>query len=420
MILRVTRIPRVNALRLGLAARRDWFEAMELLATTAPGVAKVRGLPVVVVQDPEAAREILVADTASYGRPWLVRNTMEAALGHNLFTSEGDEWLTRRQPIAPVFAARELDGLAAVMAATLADEIERWQPGRASDVQADLTRLTMRVACRALLGTDPRTDEIGAAIDGHFQQLLDWIAHRFTHMAAPPPGIPTRKNRALRRARVELRGAMLGLIETRRRHSDVDAVDVISQLVRAQDAGASLSDDDIVNECIGFLFAGHETTAATLTWGLYELARHPDVQLDVAREGQVLDLDPSGLFRRVDALETVGRVVDETLRLYPAGIGIAQSARRTTTVAGCRVRRGSIVLVAVLAMQRNPNHWDQPAQFDPTRDFSTDVSDGSPGPYLPFGLGPRRCLGARFARTEFATCPRTRVFSMELSIQRTC
>ena len=392
---------RFNPIAVALAARRDQLGVLASLASLdQPVVASRFGLPVQVVFDPEAARRVLVTDAASYSRPGPITGIMRAGLGNNLFTADQGAWIERRRVVAPVFARTHGDELAQSMASTIADEITRWQPGRAEDVQSDLTDLTLRVASQALLGTDTAEDALGRALRQQFEVVLGWINHRFSHIAAPPTAIPTRRNLAMKEARRELRAAVRRLI-AKRRQSGIATTDLLGRLLASQaDPAGGPTDEAIVEECIGFLFAGHETTASTLTWALYSLAVTPDVQERVAREGDRLVAGPPRLMDVLDGLADTGRVVDETLRLYPAGIGIARIARRTTELCGHPVRRGTLVGIAVYSIQRNPRLWPDPDRFNPDRLHPSDHTETEPIAYLPFGWGPRRCLGARFATTE--------------------
>jgi cytochrome P450 len=182
-----------------------------------------------------------------------------------------------------------------------------------------------------------------------------------------------------------------------RRALEASSLDVLQLLLDHQARTGDPSDDHIVNECIGFLFAGHETTASTLAWALYSMAVAPEIQQRVAAEGDGLsENQPSAA--AVEALHYTGQVVEETLRLYPAGVGIARMARRPTTLAGHRIRRGTIVAIPVYSIQRDPRRWVAPDTFNPDR-FNDGVASPRDG-HLPFGWGPRACLGARFATME--------------------
>jgi pentalenene oxygenase len=390
--------------RFGVArALLDWrggpLTALSTLAATEHAVVAPRfGIPVRVVFDPDLAREVLVTDADSYTRPWPVTSTMRDGLGATLFISTGDEAATRRRLYAPVFARAHSDELAAIMTSTMTDELDGWRPGPVADLQAPLTDLTLRTALRALLGVDVATNDRGTQLHRHFEVVIGWINHRFTHPASPPSVVPTPRNRAMRGARSELQAIVRGLI-AERRATGADSMDVLGLLLRAQagsDGGPT--DEEIVTECVGFLFAGHETTASTLAWAIYSMAVAPEIQARVAAEGDQLDEDPPSA-AAVDALSYTGQVVEETLRLYPAGIGIARMARRPTTLGGHRLRRGTIVMISVYSIQRDPQRWPDPDRFDPER-FRAGAESADHAAHLPFGWGPRSCLGARFATME--------------------
>jgi cytochrome P450 len=215
-----------------------------------PVVASRFGLPVRIVLDAAAARQVLVTDASSYSRPWPITGIMRAALGNDLFTANDDAWIERRRIVAPVFARSHGDELTQVMALTIADEIRRWQPGRAEDIQSDLTDLTLRVASQALLGTDTAEDELGRALRNQFEVVLAWISHRFSHITAPPTAVPTRRNSAMKKARRELR-AIVGRLIAERRRSSIATADVLGRLLASQaDPGGGPTDEAIIEECM--------------------------------------------------------------------------------------------------------------------------------------------------------------------------
>jgi cytochrome P450 len=386
-----------NPVGLALRARHDWVGAFDDLASKGALVKSQFRLPVAVIQDPTLAREVLVSDAACYGRPWVVRSVIGDALGETLFLLDGPAWLARRRPVAPVFGLGRIEELTQIVTQTIEDEISRWSPGKTADIQQNLTRLTMRVACTALLGTDPHASEVGRRIEKHLETLVGWIGHRFTHPAAPPAVVPTARNRAMRAARAALEETLTELLG-RRRSTDDLGFDVLGQLVQAQRDLGELTDADIVDECIGFLFAGHETTASTLSWALYELATHSGDQTQVAAEGDRLNTASTHPFTDSQGLDHTAAVAREVLRLYPAGIGIARVTKRRTFLGGDSLHRGTIVLIAVYSIQRSAAGWANPDDFDPSR--TSHRADDQLAHYLPFGAGPRRCLGARFAETE--------------------
>lgn len=382
----------VKLLDLIRAARKDNLAAMELLPVGAD-ISTVGRLPFVVAQSHASAHHVLVADAESYRKPSIVRNVIIDGLGENLFTADGDRWLAKRKPIAPVFGLDNLDALAELMLDTVEQVAGRWQPGEI-DIQAAMTDLTMEVALRGLIGVGDDTEQLADDVRSSFEEILAWITNSFNNPASPRARVPTARNRRLAEAKSSLREAVRSIINSRRREG-AESFDILSQLLRAQSKGTELSDDDIIEECIGFLFAGHETTATTLTWALYELSLRPELQAALRDEGTRLAHPESGLVAELGSLTQTDAVMRETLRMYPSGIAIVRSAKRGTQLAGRKIRRGTLVMIPVYAIQRSADYWDDPNDFEPSRPQADDGAG-----YLPFGLGPRRCLGARFARTE--------------------
>ncbi len=375
------------------AARRDNLESMALLPDGAD-VSTVGKLPFVVAQSHTSAQRVLVEDAESYRKPWVVRQVIVDGLGENLFTLDGDRWLARRKPVAPVFGLHNLDALASLMLTTVDEAASTWHPGEI-DIQEAMTDLTIRVALRGLLGVEENNNELAIEVRRTFEEILEWITYRFNSPLSPPLLAPTPRNRRLRKSKANLQAAMHELVAHRRAQS-TRSMDILGQLLQAQSGdGTELADKAIVDECIGFMFAGHETTASTLTWALYELSLRPDLQAAVAAEGGALGMANEGLVTSLQSMPTTEAVMHETLRMYPAGISIVRSAKRTTELAGKKLRRGTLVMIPVYSIQRSESLWENPNEFNPNREYD-ERAEGS----LPFGLGPRRCLGARFARTE--------------------
>lgn len=383
------------------AARQDNLAAMALLPDGAD-LSTVGRLPFVVAQSHASAHQVLVEDAESYRKPWVVRQVIVDGLGENLFTLDGDRWLSRRKPIAPVFGHHNLDALASLMHATVDEAAMTWRAGEI-DIQEAMTDLTLGVAVRGLLGVDEHCTELASEVRRAFGEILEWVSDRFDTPLSPPPVVPTSRNRRMKRSKADLQGAVRALI-SHRRENPAESFDILGQLLHAQsENGGELTDEAIVDECIGFLFAGHETTASTLTWALYELSLRPDLQEAIAAEGKQLEAPSEPVVDALKAMPVTEAVMRETLRMYPAGISIGRSAKRSTHLAGRKIRRFTLVMIPVYTIQRSASSWENPNEFDPTRNHNE--AEG----YLPFGLGPRRCLGARFARTE-----------MKIAIARIC
>ena len=178
-----------------------------------------------------------------------------------------------------------------------------------------------------------------------------------------------------------------------------DTAMLLQLLLEARDPATDrpLTQEQVVSESFGLLFAGHETTAAAAAWTLALLARHPEEHARVRTEVEAVLGDEKATADDIPQLKYTRAVIDEALRLYPPAWGTPRMARRTTQVGSTRVRRGNIVLVAVYAMHRSPLHWDDPEAFRPERFLANGRASIQ---YQPFSVGPRQCLGMRFALTE--------------------
>ena len=223
------------------------------------------------------------------------------------------------------------------MGSTITDELDSWRAGLVADLQARLTDLTVRIAARALLGVDIAANETGRQLRRSFEVVLAWINHRFNRLSSPPAALPIPRNRAMLSARSQLRTIVRGVI-AERRAAGAAPMDVLQLLLDRQALNGSPSDDQIVHECVGFLFAGHEKTASTLAWALYSMAVAPDIQERVAAEGDRLaEHAPSA--GAVDALAFTGL----------AGFVLVQdSGARGTN--GDHVRRFAVLCGAMIAL----------------------------------------------------------------------
>jgi cytochrome P450 len=266
------------------------------------------------------------------------------------------------------------------------------------DVADEMMRLTRTVVLRTLLGADlgpytARIDEVWTIINEYIGEsfwslgLTDWM--------------PTGKRRRFDDARAVLRAAVDHVIQERR-HSDVERPDLLSMLMAArdEDTGEAMTDEQLRVEVITFLLAGQETTALALTWTWYLLSQHPHAQRRLEDEiDGVLDGHPPG-YGDLPNLHYTRMVVDEAMRLYPPAWGFSRQALADDTVGGYRLPRGWLAFVIPYVLHRHPALWDEPETFDAER-FSAERSADRPKfAYLPFGAGPRQCIGNQFALIE--------------------
>jgi cytochrome P450 len=337
------------------------------------------------VFDAELGRDVLQRLDADFNRPPYLRHLIKAVTGTSLFTSIGDEWGERRRMLQPEFHRSRVQQLTEDMRTVIDAELSTWPIGTAFDVQAAISAVALRVAGRTMFGVDLAQRDQSELAES-FATMSDWLTTRFYDPKAVPALIPTRSNRRFHAARATLREFVRSLIRQRRAEPS-DEYDVLQILLDARlDSGGRLSDGDVIAESLGFLFAGHETTASALTWSLYELAREPSIAETARGEGTQSDM--------------LRRVLRETLRLHPPAWGIPRTASRATMLGPYRVRRGVGVIVAAYTINQSPRYWERPDVFDPDRYLAgRDVRRPAFLPFA-FGAGPHLCIGQAFAELE--------------------
>jgi cytochrome P450 len=279
--------------------------------------------------------------------------------------------------------------------------LERWHARRARketvDIASEMMRLTYAIVGRTLFSADVGPD--ADAIEHAMQIILPHTFGRLGRVLNLPEWFPTPRNRRFRRALRDIDGVVYRIIDQHRSAQDNAQAngDLLSMLLRVRDeeTGAGFSDEQLRNETITFLLAGHETTANALTWTFYLLSQHPEV------ERQLRDEVDTVLGGRTPTIEDLSRlsftkmVIKEAMRLYPPIWIIERHVIHDDTVGGFSLPAGSAVVVAPYALHRHPSFWEAPDEFNPAR-----FANRTPEAYIPFGAGPRFCIGREFAMLE--------------------
>ncbi len=353
----------------------------------------------VLICSPQGARDLLgrtdeVADRG--GVRMMVE--MHALMGGNLLNLPHERWLPRRRALQPMFAKRQVPRYAGHMATAAQELVDGWRDGAFVDLDSECRKLTLRALGCSVLGLDlgERAEEVGGAL----RVSLTWVAERAARPVNPPRWLPTRGQRAARRANDTLHRLAAEILHAVRANPDREAP-LVRALIAAIDpqTGRPLADDEICHELVLFLLAGHDTTSTALTYALWSLGHHRDIQDRVRAEVAALGeraLTPHD----VPELSLTVRVLHEALRLCPPGAATMRSPTRDIAVDGCRVEAKTIAVVSFFALHRDPTLWEDPLCFDPDR-FLPERSEGrSRWQYLPFGGGPRSCIGDHFAMLE--------------------
>jgi cytochrome P450 len=320
-------------------------------------------------------------------------------LGDGLLTIDGDYHRRSRRIMLPAFHHETITGALAVMNVEIDRALEAFRPGQTIDLYHWTRRVALRIAMRALFGFDP--DAAGAMTDvaHQFEQGLGFWARDYVLQVMRGPGTPFAKMQAARQA---LDRVIFGEISRRRRTGE-RGEDVLSLLLDASDdEGHTLEDQQIRDQVMTLMFAGHDTTTSTIAFMFYELIRRPDViaALRAEQEEVLGDERPDARMLTSGQLKLLEMVQDETLRMYPpAWIG-ARKATQTFEFAGATVPRGAYVNYSSWVSHHLPHVFPNPTQFQPER-FAPDRKSALPkGAYVPFGAGSRICIGMRFGQLE--------------------
>jgi cytochrome P450 len=363
--------------------------------------------PLCVASDPEAIRRVLVDNQENYRKDALQRRILAPGLGDGLLTAEGDQWRMQRRTLAGLFTPRHVAGFAPAMQAAadaLAGSMARRRDGRVVNVAEEMARVALDVLERTLLaeglGSDP--EMLTRAVTRYFNTFgrLDPL-----DILNVPAWVP-RLQRLRGRPAVAFFDDMVNGIISRRRAliaQDPAAAprDLLTLLLEASDpeTGKGLGEDEIRANVMTFIAAGHETTANALTWTLFLLAAHPDERDKVEAEIDVWSPGAAGS-DPVAGLPVTRAALEEAMRLYPPVPSISREAVAEDVLAGHRIRAGTLVVVSPYVLHRHRQLWSDPDSYRPER-FLPDRRAAIPRfAYLPFGAGPRICIGASFALQE--------------------
>jgi cytochrome P450 len=356
----------------------------------------------IILNRPAAIHRILVENPENYRRTPATMRILRPLLGNGLLLSEGEDWKLQRRTVAPAFAPRTMPLLARHVARAaeatvtrLAGSAEPWV-----DLLAAMQSLALEIA---------GTSMFSLAMERYRPELRDLIAGYTKGLGRPtlldfllPLAIPSPRDLARRRVRRRWVALIGRIIAERKEKASQEAPrDLFDLLSTATDpeSGAPFSAEGLVDQVATLIAAGHETTGVALFWSLWLVAAAPNIQERLAAEVETLDLGPDNAAGILPRLVYTRAVVHEAMRLYPPAYTIVRQAKHSDDAGGIPVPGGAIVFIAPWVLHRHRRLWPQPEVFDPTR-----FLPGAPTPdrfaYLPFGVGPRVCIGAQFALTE--------------------
>jgi cytochrome P450 len=381
---------------------RDALGFMERIARDHGDVVPLRLGPVraLFLNNPQAIEEVL---TTSHKRLRQSRavGRLRTILGDGVFTSEGEEWLFQRRLMMPSFHRASVERYSDTIVARARNATERWSSAETVELVGEMRRLSLDVAVEALFGRGLDKAE-GRMLGESVVAAGEHMQTRVNSMKMfIPDWLPTPGNRRTRAAVRRMNEVVQRIVDDRRSSAE-EHVDLLSLLVHARDEeGGRMSDKQLGDAIRTLIIAGHDTTGSTLAWALYLLARHP--QADSALEAELQDVlgnERQVVVDDLPRLAYLGKVVAETLRLYPAGFAAAREPLADMMVAGRTVPKGTVLLMSQWVRHRDPRVFEEPEAFRPERwtpDFEKSLRRAD---YFPFGIGQRQCIGQAFARLE--------------------
>jgi cytochrome P450 len=349
---------------------------------------------------PDGVQHVLAGPRGRYSKGNRFFQEIAANLGYGLLTSDNPLWERQRRLIQPLFTRRQIATYADLMVEEAEAVADRWAgAGETVDAHGEMIHLTLRVVGRAIFGED--TDRAADVLWWAFPVVNGYTFRRATTPVAIPASWPTPANRRAQRAQRALYDIVDELIE-RRRRTGIDGDDLLSRLLAARDGdgGDAMDAQQVRDEALIFLLAGHETTSTALTFTLHLLGHDPDEQERVHAEvTEKLDGRPPTT-QDLHSLERTAMVLKEAMRLYPPAYATGRRAEADDEIDGFRIPAGANVVVSQWATHRHPRLWDEPERFDPERFTPEREGERHPYAYFPFGRGPRACIGSSFAMLE--------------------
>ncbi|MGW3241339.1 cytochrome P450 [Streptomyces sp. NPDC001070] len=376
-------------------ARRDHGDLVRFTAGP-PGLRT----EVYAVFSPEGAQQVLATESANFRKDNQFYEEVRQSFGNGLLTSQDDDYQRQRRLIQPLFTQRRVDGYASAVTTEAAALVTAWNdaPSGIVDVVEEMHRFTLRTIARVLFGgaVESTVDTVRRCMP----VINDYVLRRGFSPVTAPRHWPTPGNRRAAAATAEVYAVCEAIIE-RRRGEGGDGRDLLSLLAAARDEdGRPLAPAEIRDQVLIFLLAGHETTATSLAFALHLLARHPEPQARAREEVDRVLGDRTPQAADLDALPFLTAVLKEAMRLYPAAPVIGRQSVAATGIGGRVVPAGADVIVVPWAIHRHPGHWPEPERFDPGRFTPEAEAARHRYAWLPFGGGPRACIGKHFSLLE--------------------
>ena len=355
---------------------------------------------------PDHNKHILQDNNRNYTKmPHPSLALLRPVVGNGLLTSDGDFWRRQRRLAAPAFHRKRIADFSTTMTAATDTMLQSWhalaKDGRSLDINEAMMHLTLEIVGKTLFSIDltREADTVGDAFSAVNEEIAHLTSIPFADIGLKIPFLPS--TRRVNKHTAVLTDIVHGIIQERRQLG-LETEDLLGMLMAARDeeTGEGMSDQQLHDEVMTIMLAGHETTAVSLAWTFYLLSEHPEVLAELEAE---VDGVLNGRLPTIDDVPTLTyttMVIEESMRLYPPAYAIARWGNEEDEVGGYYVPKNAVVTMSPYVTHRHPEFWDAPERFDPQRFTPEQKAERPRFAYLPFGGGPRQCIGNSFAMTE--------------------
>ena len=383
---------------------RNPLRSLPRAVYTEPLVSYGRKRPLVAwVTGPELLEHVLVKNTDIFVKTRLDKRVLKPVVGEGLLTADGDHWRWQRKLASPLFRPSDVLDYVPTMVEAANEQIARWRAKGVAHVSAidhDMTETTFAVIARTVLaGIDEREgDEIKRTGHAYIDPIMWSVAAALLLL---PEKLWHPGKRKMQLAAAEGRACVQRLLD-KRRAAGIDGDDLVARMLRAKhpETGVAMTDEQLIDNLATFLLAGHETTAKALTWTLYLLARSPEWQERARTEIAEVTCGAPIAAQDMPRLAVTQRILKESMRLYPSVPAMTRVNRVATNLGDLNLPSPTLIVIPVFAVHRHEALWDDPGRFDPDRFVPEREAKHQRMQFMPFGVGPRVCIGASFAMTE--------------------
>lgn len=387
-----------------LEMRRDPMGLLMCSTEKYGGIVKLQLGPqfAFLLTKPDYLKHVYLDHSKNYLKQTKAWKVFQLIFGQGLLTSEGELWRKQRKLMQPSFHRERIAGFVEVMKRTTQSMLEDWskfENKKSFDLASEMMALTLEIVGETLLGTKMKHQAKGIA--EALPIILEFTIYRTTRIVSLPLSFPTPKHREFKRALKLLRDVARKVIQDRI-SSQQENADLLSMLMAARDevTGEGMSDEELLDEVMTIFLAGHETTANAMTWAFYLLSQHPEVEVQIREELAKVLQGRAVQFEDLPKLNYLERVIKEVLRLYPPAWFMGRLAMEDDVIDGYAIPKNSIVFLSPYVTQHQAEYWSEPEKFNPDRFLPENFSKQHRYSYIPFGAGPRQCIGNHFAMME--------------------